>query len=470
MFDLELLPDRPLFKFNRQLPLFNWYYPFDFDDDRLTNRLEPLLNRTHTAPRRRAVYIHIPFCETICSFCPFTRGKYQVDFEVQQYVTALAREMQIKSNFLGNCSVDAIFVGGGTPSVLNPGQIAFLGKALSANFELRNLKEFTFEVEVKSVNPDKLKAMKSIGVNRISFGAQTFAEKYRRMFSLDATVEQIQRVAGWANDIFPYTNVDMIYGMAGQSLGELFTDAAAALRLRTTTLDFYPLNNLAAQVRMHRTFQKAGLRHLTATMRIQYRMQLDDFLRAREYVPINGYSYSRASEPHGKVLVQHSPKFLYHDIVYGYSDDEVLGYGSGALSKLAGFNLCNFTDRRKYQTEILDKGDLAHEAFRIPECPEKGVVCFPYRGVLDKLRIAWRDLPPDTSVALRQAIEAGLMCDRGHSYELTETGWLFYVNLMYFLMPARGKRWITNSIEAQIREGRSCEETTLVPVDELPAR
>lgn len=146
MFDLQISPDQPLIKFNKQLPWFNWHYPFNPNEDWLTDPLTPFNTPGSINPRRTALYIHIPFCDTICNFCVFRKDKYQSDADIQLYLEALIAEFDLKRKFLGPRKVDAIFVGGGTPSVLNPAQIGLLGQAIHRNFELQDLKEFTFEI------------------------------------------------------------------------------------------------------------------------------------------------------------------------------------------------------------------------------------------------------------------------------------------------------------------------------------
>jgi anaerobilin synthase len=469
MLDLQVLPNQPLIKFNHQLPVSNWPYPFDRDEDLIEDRLVPYLTSNKAEVLRRAVYIHIPFCETICNFCPFRRDKYESDSEVEQYVSALVAEIDLKRNFLGRRNVDAIFVGGGTPSLLTPLQIRLLGETISRNFELGCLREFTFEVEAKSVSRDKLQAMRDIGVNRISFGAQTFSETYRALFSLDATRKQIVDAAALLNSMFPYTNVDLLYGMAGQDTDQLYGDLSAVVSLQTTTIDVYPINNLAASRSMHREIAQAGLDFLPATMRLQFRICLDQFFHERGYAPISGYSYAIADKVHCDSLapVQQSPKFLYHDIFYGYHDDEIIGYGSSALSQIPGFNLYNFVSRRAYMSEVLANRALPHLSFGPIAAPERGIVFFPYRGALEKSRVPWDEVPDETLAALQEALDAGLTVDQGERYELTKVGWLFYVNLMYYLMPRPGKHWISNKIEQQQREGRKCGSTELTQLTEL---
>jgi oxygen-independent coproporphyrinogen-3 oxidase len=457
MWDLRILPNQPLIKFNRQLPVSNWCYPLNRDEDLNEDRLAPYFAPRKADGLRTAIYIHIPFCETICTFCPFHRDRFKSS-EVDQYVTALVAELDLKKELIGRRTVDAIFVGGGTPSLLSPCQIELLGEALCRNFDLNHLKEFTFEVEVKSVSLDKLHVMRDIGVNRISFGAQTFSEQFRTLFCLDASRTQIIDAATLLVGTFPYTNVDLLYGMAGQDIDQLHSDLIEALNLQTTTIDVYPINNLSASAAMHLEIAKAGLNFLPAVTRLKFRLYLDQFFRDRGHVPISGYSYARLDKIYRDTpcMIQEAPKFLYHDILYGYHDDEIFGYGSSSLSQIAGFNLYNFENRHAYIDEVLTNRALPHRCFGPIAAPERGIVFFPYRGTLEKARIPWEDVPQETLEALQTALYAGLIVDEGKRYELAKTGWLFYVNLMYYFMPKAGKSWISDSIEKQEQKGRRC--------------
>ncbi|HLX85039.1 MAG TPA: radical SAM protein [Terriglobales bacterium] len=463
MFDLQILREEPLIKFNRQLPVFNWPYPFHRQADILKNRYVPYTHSPQTAVRRRAVYIHIPFCETICSFCPFSREKHKSDSDIEDYVHALIAELDMKQHFLGRRTVDTIFVGGGTPSLLSPRQIGSLGKAIARNLDLSSLNEFTFEVEVKSVSRAKLEALRDIGVNRVSFGAQTFSEHYRALFSLDATHQQISSAAELLTNMFSYTNVDLLYGMAGQDLDQVQTDVAAAVNLQTTTIDVYPINTFSVSRSMHMKMARAGLELLPEATRVQFRIHIEQLFRQLGYAPISGYGFAAAdkAKKNKKDPVQHSPKFLYHDLVYGYQDDEIIGYGSAALSHMPGFNLHNFGNRKEYVAEVLINKALPHLAFGPLYAPERGIVSFPFRGSLEKARITWSEIPDETAVALQDALDAELIADQDDAYVLTEAGWLFYVNLMYYLMPTTGKKWITDKMAQQGRNGKRCGDTDL---------
>jgi coproporphyrinogen III oxidase-like Fe-S oxidoreductase len=463
MLDLRINAEHPLIKFNRQLPVFNWHYPFDREEDRTEDRLTPYLSFPKMQVRRRSVYIHIPFCETICNFCPFSHDMYRPGSGVAEYLRALIGEINLKKDFIGRCKVDAIFVGGGTPSLLSPGEIELLGEAIHRNFDLEGLKEFTFEVEVKSASQDKLQAMRSIGVNRVSFGAQTFSPKYRALYHLDASQRQITDTAALLNSLFPYTNVDLLYGTAGQSADELRADVEAAIRLQTTTIDVYPINNLTAPRGMHLATARAGLDVLPESTRVQFRILLGRLFQDLGYRPISGYGFAVAGNARTNPVdpVQHQPNFLYHDMVYGYQDDEIIGYGSSAISQTPGFNMYNFARRKAYIDEVLNNHALPHLTFGPIPAPERGIVSFPYRGVLEKPRVAWDRVPDETWEALQEAIAAELVLDQGDRYVLTEAGLLFYVNLMYYLMPSPGKRCVSDQIERQERSGRTTGNTDL---------
>jgi len=196
---------------------------------------------------------------------------------------------------------------------------------------------------------------------------------------------------------------------------------------------------------------------------VQFRIYLDQFFRERGYAPISGYGYAIAEKPCHDTpsTVQHSPKFLYHDIFYGYHDDEIIGYGSSAGSQLPGFILYNFANTQAYVSEVLTNGALPHLSFGPIAAPERGITSFPFRGTLEKSRIPWGKVPEETLLALQEALNADLIVDLGKRYEITKAGWLFYVNLMYYFMPRRGKHYISNIIEQQQQKGRRCGNTEL---------
>lgn len=473
MFDLKINEHDTLLKFDRQLPVYNWYYPFLTADSPKVSAHDALV-RLENVPggRRRALYFHVPFCDTICTFCPFYRvANHSETDTVERYVNALLKEIELKSQYpaVGQVPVEVIFIGGGTPSVMTADQIKRLGDAIHRHFDLSQIKEFTFELEVKSVTREKLEAMKSIGVNRISFGIQTFNPKYREIFNITSTVEQVRQVAEWGKEIIGYVNVDMIYGMAGQTVEELIEDAEHAMALGTKTVDFYPLNNMAASMKMHREMNKQELKPLSMMTKVGYRMFLDEYMRARGYVPNNGYGYTKKPDTlTERVAIHPDPVFMYHDVAYGYEEDEVVAFGAGGSSQARGILMRNPPSLDNYFETLLIKGELPTVAYEIESCPEKGIVNFPYRGELEKDRIDWARVPDEVKQRFDELLAAGLAEDRGDRYVLTQSGWLFYVNMIYYLMPEHGRAGISEYIETRVEDGREPDQTELLFPLELP--
>jgi coproporphyrinogen III oxidase-like Fe-S oxidoreductase len=109
-------------------------------------------------------------------------------------------------------------------------------------------------------------------------------------------------------------------------------------------------------------------------------------------------------------------------MLYGYEDDEIIGYGSSASSRIANSNLFNFSDRRAYLREILVEKALPHTVCAPEPAEERGVVAFPYRGDLQKERIRWDAVSPESQHALRDAISAGLVRDANDKFEVCRVG------------------------------------------------
>jgi oxygen-independent coproporphyrinogen-3 oxidase len=462
---MDFNPLPTLLKFDRQLPIHNWLYPFESAECELPDPFA-VFTRIEPRPRRRALYVHIPFCDTICSFCPFVRATFDGEDDLDRYVKALLREMALKHEYpaFHSAPVEAIYFGGGTPSVLRVEHFYQLGDALHRFFDLSRLKEFTMECEVKSVTPEKLKAFQEIGVNRISFGVQTFNPVYRGLFNLTATVDQIRRVAAWSNERFGHTDVDMIYGMAGQSLDDVLADVDSVNQLEVATVDYYPLSNVAAQVRLHRAFASQGLRALSATTRLSYRMFLNEYLRAQGYVPNSSYSFTRSTAATGmpRVVIQREPIFRYMDVAYGYADEHVDAYGAGALGMYGPDCVYNIANREQYARRLLsDRRQPWFKAYGGLQAAEKGIVYFPYRGVLEKSRIAWEQVHGETRAALDLSVASGLAIDRGDRYELTEAGWLSAVNYMYALMPSVAQDQLSSVIAHAYTQGRQPDDLRL---------
>ena len=122
---------------------------------------------------QNSVYIHIPFCNSICSYCDFCKLLYKEDL-VDKYLLSLERE--INERYKGEV-VNTLYFGGGTPSALNINQLNILFDIIKP-IKLNNSYEFTIEMNLSDINEEKLQLFKNRGVNRLSIGVQSVNPKY----------------------------------------------------------------------------------------------------------------------------------------------------------------------------------------------------------------------------------------------------------------------------------------------------
>jgi len=184
------------------------------------------------------IYLHIPFCQAICSYCNFNRGLYDEGLKAR-YVGALEQEIVEAGD---RRAADTVFFGGGTPSLLEPEEIRRLLDACRASYALTPDAEVTLETNPETATAPRLEGFRAAGVNRISFGVQSFddAELKRlgRIHSAERAIEAIRtaRAAGFAN-----VSLDLMLWLPGQSRASWRATVERAIRVEPDHLSLYLL-------------------------------------------------------------------------------------------------------------------------------------------------------------------------------------------------------------------------------------
>lgn len=210
-----------------------WFYPRICNyQDKLTDHEAyfQFLNEKEQEDKKVLLYIHVPFCDSLCAYCACFKelsGKYSYE-EKKKYVQMLVSEMEFygqKAYFQGK-KINYIQFGGGTPSCLDIEFFEMIFEGIHANFELAEDCNVSLEGNVMSLkNMDKLKALKRLGVDRLSFGLQTFNEEIRKSLGIKAKVEEIYeatkniRAAG-----FTSLAVDLMYNLPNETVDILKHD------------------------------------------------------------------------------------------------------------------------------------------------------------------------------------------------------------------------------------------------------
>jgi oxygen-independent coproporphyrinogen-3 oxidase len=185
------------------------------------------------------LYVHIPFCSSRCSYCDFATGLYQSEL-AERYVRGLIKEIRT-SQYAGE-NVDTIYFGGGTPSLLAPAQLERILAALYDRFSVDTGSEITLEINPGSATPEKLRAFRSLGVNRASFGAQTFDDaELAKLGRSHNSADALRTFADLCDAGFANVSFDLIAGLPGQTLAGWQRNIRQALDLAPEHLSFYLL-------------------------------------------------------------------------------------------------------------------------------------------------------------------------------------------------------------------------------------
>jgi oxygen-independent coproporphyrinogen-3 oxidase len=190
------------------------------------------------------VYLHIPFCKSRCSYCDFATDVYRNADVVERYVEALCREIETAKPPKDGTSneIDTIYLGGGTPSLLSPPQLKQILRAVRERFTVDTKAEITMEMNPATVTLETLREYKSVGVNRASFGVQTFNDRDLKLLARGHDANdarqtfKLLRESGFANVSF-----DLIAGLPGQTLDDWKRNLDEAVAMRPEHLSLYLL-------------------------------------------------------------------------------------------------------------------------------------------------------------------------------------------------------------------------------------
>ncbi|KUP29870.1 radical SAM family heme chaperone HemW [Bacillus halotolerans] len=291
----------------------------------------------------KSAYIHIPFCEHICHYCDF--NKYFIQSQpVGEYLNALEKEMINTIEKTGQPDLDTIFIGGGTPTSLSEDQLKKLMDMVCRVLKPSDtLKEFAVEANPDDLSAEKLKILKEAGVNRLSFGVQTFEddllEKIGRVHKQKDVFASFER----AREIgFENISLDLMFGLPGQTLKHLDHSLKTALSLNAEHYSVYSLI-VEPKTVFYNLMQKGRL-HLPAQE--QEAEMYETVMSRMEAAGIHQYEISNFAKQGMESK---------HNLTY-WSNEEYFGFGAGAHGYIGGIRTVNVGPVKHYIDLIAEKG------------------------------------------------------------------------------------------------------------------
>lgn len=184
------------------------------------------------------MYVHLPFCERICHFCGFNVIPYQGPAQVDRYLDALIKEMELISPNVRKMTFNQLCVGGGTPSLLTPKQFRRFFSAVASNFSLTG-QDFAIEMECHpgSMTPEKIKTLAKCGVTHLALGIQSLDEKVLALNGRTQDSRQVHEVYKAVRDSgIPFIAAEMMCGLKGQTEAIFLRDIATVLKWRPSRI------------------------------------------------------------------------------------------------------------------------------------------------------------------------------------------------------------------------------------------
>jgi oxygen-independent coproporphyrinogen-3 oxidase len=209
----------------------------------------------HTNAETAGIYIHIPFCRQACYYCDFHFSTSLKKRE--EMVAALAKEIALRKSELGDVAIQTIYFGGGTPSVLSDAEIIFLIDTVYSFFKVTDTPEITLEANPDDLSAERIKALATTPVNRLSIGIQSFYEEDLRLMNRAHNANQAAVCIAEATKYFDNISIDLIYGIPDMSNERWLKNVDKAMAFGVPHISSYALT-VEPKTALH-TFIKKGI-------------------------------------------------------------------------------------------------------------------------------------------------------------------------------------------------------------------
>lgn len=284
--------------------------------------------------KNKGLYLHIPFCHARCGYCDFVTFTGKED-KVDRYVEELCQEIALQSASVSDPGpLQTAFFGGGTPSLLEPEQVEAILSAIHVHHGLRDNAEVTLEANPESITLEKAMGWRASGVNRLSIGLQAFDNILLKVADRLHTVEDFMKAYTWAREAgFTNINIDLIYGLPGQTLSAWQETLRKTLALKPEHLSMYSL-----KVEEHTPFAAQGIT-------VHEDLQADMYESARTALKQAGYDHYEVSN---FALPDYA---CAHNLIY-WRQDDYFAVGAGAVGCIEGNRWENHKNLSDYSRDL----------------------------------------------------------------------------------------------------------------------
>lgn len=426
-----------------------FYYPyFSTVPDRVNNgkreKFLDSLSQKVKSEKEIMIYIHIPFCDSRCSFCSFDKA-YNLN-EIAGYVNRVIAEISFYSQFeyIKKNKVSAIHFGGGTPTILEAKYLQKILDSLYTNFSIAKNCIINIEGSATTLyDKNIINFIKANNISRVSVGVQTFDTKTREFYGSNASLSQVNRTldALKSNDIITY--IDIMYGYPiynheYSDYKRVISDIDTAIKSEVDGIEFgqlYPFYNRMEQVILNKKLKFSNKQQLLSTIKDSTDLMNENgFEQQTEY----GFVHSR-----GDIILENA--------YYGYSGKSVdcLAIGASSFGSLRGWKYRNVF----YETYMVTDRNRYLQIKRLNEYEKQmmGIIGFPKVLGISKNVLKGIDDVVFTK-KLHRLFEKHMLMETPNSYVLTEKGKGYIDNIYMALLSDKERKEVIKTIKIHVIE------------------
>ena len=357
------------------------------------------------------IYIHVPFCKSKCIYCDFY--SIAVQSLASDYIKALKTEIALRRNQLADNHINTIYLGGGTPSMLEVGDIETILAEIRSNYNISENAEVTLETNPENLNEEYLHGLKRIGINRLSIGIQSFDNGTLKFLKRRHTAEDaIGCVEMAAKCGFDNISVDLIYGIYGMDNKMWEKQLDTTFSLPISHLSCYCLG-VEENTLLNRYVAEGKYIPADDESCLQQFLAFDSKVRENGF---EHYEISNASKPN--MRSKHNSSY--------WNRTEYLGFGPGAHSYYADIRAWNIANVKEYircisesepcfTTEKLSTTDIFEETIMLGLRTADGIS-------LNEIGESFGKEKADGIAAKINALPTDLYCFDGNRFSLTPKG------------------------------------------------
>jgi oxygen-independent coproporphyrinogen III oxidase len=322
------------------------YPPYSFWTPHRVAEARRALERDPTPDTPLGIYLHIPFCRKRCRFCYFKVYTDKKAAEIESYLEAAVRELELYSSkpFVGGRKPRFIYFGGGTPSYISTRQLGGLVDRMKKLLSWEEAEEITFECEPGTLTESKLRLIRRIGVTRLSLGIENFDNRILEINGRAHGSKEIDRAYEFARSVdFPQINVDLIAGMVGETTDNWLECVRKTIALKPDSVTIYQM-----EIPYNTTiFQDMKARGETAAPVADWNTKRQWVRTAFAELENAGYTVGSA---YTAVRDPRKARFLYRDLLWAGAD--LIGLGVASFSHIGGVHFQNLHDFDPYVSRL----------------------------------------------------------------------------------------------------------------------